>query len=40
MEIRWTDRVQMDKCYIESRNEETSCLEQNKERVSEFLHLT
>jgi len=39
MEIRWTDRVQMDKYYIESRNKETSCLEQNEERVSFYISL-
>jgi len=40
MEISWTDRVKKDKYYIESRNKETSYLEQNEERVTEFSHLT
>lgn len=30
----------MDKYYIESRNKETSYLEQNEERLTEFLNLT
>lgn len=33
-------RVKMDKYYIESRNKETSYLEQNEERLTEFLNLT